>query len=217
MLASRPKLDCLVFGYLRNELLEDEGTGNDLRFEQNLSMVIADYLLLKEYFEHYNINEIKASDDELTIQKVSNDALKTCYGSIRIPSTNKSVHHWKLKVVESIHNLGDIAIGIDETKYLRLDTGLYGGGTQCYALWSDGYISISKIAMAERTKMTYGVGDTIEMILDLNQKIISVCINEQDIVTIFGDIEVNEELEYCMAVTVFYKQQSIQLMDYYEE
>ena len=121
MLSSKLKLNCLVEGYLRREIFDDEikDEGNYC-YEENLCNIIIEYLLLIEHFDKCNPKHIILSDDKLTIRAMreSGHGINTCYGVIKIPSTIETKHHWIFKIIQTDNFIG---IGIDEISYTRID------------------------------------------------------------------------------------------------
>ena len=116
MFCSREKLSILVDGYICLVVYDNE---RHCIYEESLSLLIVEYLSLREYFEHYNTEKIRVNEARDTIIKLT-DGLACSYGVIKIPSLEKFIHRWTFKV----HAQNSFtAIGIDETKYLRKDTG----------------------------------------------------------------------------------------------
>lgn len=217
MQSSRQKLHCLVAGYLRRELFDDQiKDEGDYNYEENLSNIIVEYLLLKEYFAKHDPKRIILSDDKLTIQKIQPQGINTCYGSIKIPSKNESKHHWIFKIIKTGKF---IAIGIDETKYKRIDRSLYDKIADCkgYGIWSDGDISRWDVSYVDKRGVEYKDDDTVEMILDLQNKCISIKINEEENITVIGGVTTDDNIEYCMAVSLSFEQTSIKLCNYYQD
>ena len=210
MLSSQEKLDYLVSGYLRCELLkENDQDMNEMTFEKNLSMIIIEY---------FNKEIIKANDNQCRIKKIINEDYcgTTCYGSIKIPSISNTKHHWKFKI-HRIDSMRYMALGIDETKYLRYDCGLHSrqGETKTYGSWSDGdknqWDHSQPIEMASPEFKT---GDIVQMILDLEKEQISIKVNQEDECIVHESITVGEDIEYAMAVTLQRLNDEIELLDY---
>ena len=217
MLSSKLKLDCLVQGYLRQEIFDDDIKDKaNYSYEESLSNIIVEYLLLREYFNKCNPEHIILSDDKLTIRAKKEYAhgINTCYGTIKIPSTNESIHHWIFKIIQTDNF---IAIGIDETNYTRTDKSFFDFTTnsKVYGIWSDGDVTRWDKGHRSGKSVKFGDNDTVEMILDLKNKSISIRVNEQDKRIVVDDVTTGDEIEYCMAVALKFDQTSVRLLNYY--
>ena len=206
-------LEPLVEGYLRQQIFEKEHNEGDHHYENNLSNIIIEYLLLKEYFDKCNSEFIKMSDDKLMIWMDKNGK-HTCYGTIKIPSKCRSIHHWVFKIIRTQNFIG---IGIDETKYARTDGAFFEPlDTKAYGIWSDGDLSSCQWRGTRRGGANFNNGDAVEMIFDLKKRSISVKVNDNDEKTLIQDVAESDDIEYCMAVSFIDEDACIELLDYFE-
>ena len=121
---------------------------------------------------------------------------------------------WKFR----IKRIGEyIAIGIDETQYLRLNCGLHDerGKTKVYAIWSDGDLSQwDQEMLTKNASSGYKPNDIVEMILDLTKREISLKTNDGKEVIVFKNIFIAQDIEYCMVVTLVTEYDEILLLDH---
>ncbi len=215
MLPSRKRLQKIVDGYIRYNIYETE----ENEYEEMLSRIIIEYLMLKEYFKYCNAEKIRIDENKMKITRLkpgSYKTMSTCYGAIQIPSMDKSVHHWKFIV----H--GDdkyVAIGIDDTQHLRFDCGLQEGAkSKQYGLWSDGNKSGHFQNSLEKSSLSgYKVGEVVEMILDLKKYIISYRFDGGKENVVFPKVTIGEDIIYSMAVCLFIENDCIELLEYFCE
>ena len=195
-------LRCEVF----DDEIKDENSNN---YEENLSNIIVEYLLLKEYFAQHNPKNITLSDDKLTI-RTSGPILNTSYGGIKIPSTKETKHHWIFKIIKTGSFMG---IGIDETKYARIDKSFFdhSADSKIYGFCSDGDVTHWRKGHYGKGSPQYRNGDTVEMILDLKNKCIYIRVNEQEKILVVDDVTIGDDIEYCMAVSLKFYQNSVKL------
>eukprot|EP01084_Bolivina_argentea_P203659 347792_1 len=209
MFHSRSQLKALVDGYLRSK--------SRIHYEAMLSLIIVEYLLFKEYFEHCNTEKITISDDKMTITNSSakNKGLCTCYGYIKIHSFSRTIHHWKFKIIKQGYYT---AIGIDETKYLRKDCGPNDDReSKSYGQWSDGEKSAWNMSWCHSSGLgAFVEDDTVEMILDLNLRTLSYAVNDGKQLVVFDQLAIDKTVEYSMAVTLYMTGDVIQLLGYYQ-
>ena len=209
MFSSRTKLQRLVEGYLRDKLMNSK----DDHYEENLINIIIEYLLLKEYFSKLDTRDVKLDETQTKIEKTGG-GFNTCYGLVKIPSLSQIQHHWRFKMI-NIHHF--VAIGIDETKYLRISCGLFDfEDSKAYGVWSDGGTTHWAVHKADYKQYKYQNGDVVEMILDLKEKEIYVSVNEAEPILAVKDIDIGDEIEYCMAVTLSFASDCVQLLEYFQ-
>ena len=112
-----------------------------------------------------------------------------------------------------------IAIGLDETKYIRKDSGTFNqkiSESKSYALWHDGDKNKwdhPGIIKAKDDGLHFNANDTVSMILDLSSRTISYQINEnKKFDDVFTNIAVGNDIKYCMCVYIHISGWGIQLI-----
>ena len=193
----------IVYGYVRSNFITNEN--HIPRDIINLCLTFY-HIIIRETFKHYNPRNYDLSNDDMTVTGAVAGSWSICYGSQCIPSSDTCTYSWKFKVKKMATY---IAIGIDETKYIRKHTGHFNdeksGKTKSYALWNnqqknqwdhDGLID------AESVAPKFDTNDVVRMILDLQNRTLSYQVNEGEIYVAFKGISVGAHIEYCMAVDV---------------
>lgn len=223
MFQTRLTLNSLVKGYLRHEIFGQQDDDESDNFEENIYLIMVEYLVLREYFHKYNPEKINLSDDKLKIWKSKSSNSKdknTCYGSIKIPSKGTLKHNWIFKMINCDNIYNRVMIGIDETKYLRMNLRMDDSdvNSTSYTIWSDGTVSrwrtYPELAAAPEFDEK---GDIVQLILDLEKKSISMTVNGQKRQIVVKNIETGDDIEYCMCVTLRNEDDCVELLQYYFE
>ena len=111
-----------------------------------------------------------------------------------------------------------MAIGIDETKYIRKNTGSFNdkiGESKSYALWSNGNKTkwdSKEIIKADKNTPVFNTDDIVHMILDLSSKQLCYKINDDEKYVAFTNITTGYDVNYCMAVFISRYNNSMQLL-----
>ena len=191
----------IVHGYVRNCFMTKNRIPTDII---NLCFIFY-HIVIKETFKHYNPGNYQLSNDDQTLTVIANHCWSTCYGSQCISSLDKCSYSWKFKLLQITSY---IAIGIDETKYIRKDNGHFNDqkdGSNLYALWSNRRLNRwdeKRLIKAEDAPI-FDKDDIICMTLDLSNRTLSYQKNNDEKYIPFKDIIVGEDIEYCRAVFIW--------------
>ena len=211
--------DKIINGYIRNNFV------NDYKHipQEIINLCLTFYHeITADIFKHYHQDNYGVSEDNMTVTKCRGGSFQSlCYGSLCIPSTSKCIHSWRFKIM---HRYSHIAIGIAETKYLRVKEGHFNDSgfhlpvntlkPKFYALWHDGdrnYWGQNAILIAEEDAQKFHKGDIVCMTLDLSKRELSYQINENDTFVAFTDICIGAEIVYCMCVCLWSEEDSVRL------
>ena len=117
-----------------------------------------------------------------------------------------------------------MAIGIDETKYERIDKGHFNSNarkrdrhyeSKCYAIWNNQQLNkwddVNLIDATESNAPIFETNDTFIMSLDLQNRKLSFQTNDDEEYIAFTEIAVGDDIEYCMAVHACHDDDCIQL------
>ena len=203
--------DC-VFGYIRK--IQDIFPEDNVYF--TIPSLVIHWVLLYFYtaerFEIYGKNS-KVSDDGKIVTNTTG-CWSTVYGNVKIPSLNKRMYKWRFKIID---RTGWMAVGIDETKYVRKDRGGFEdheGESKIYVLWHNGEKLDWETDVDDVDNLlSYDTGDTVEMTLNLMKQTLCFSINNNEAIKAFENITIGQDITYCMAVCTSACASSIQLMD----
>ena len=203
--------DKIVCGYVRSNFVN-----NNVHIPQDIIQLLLSFyhIIIKEVFKHFRSDHYEVTNDGMTVTRIF-IFNSLCYGSICIPSTVKRIYSWKFKIVK---NAQFMAIGIDETKYIRKEEGGFNdktGKSYAYGLWNDGdknQWNRGLIIKRGDDSPQFNTNDTVCMILDLSSRTLSYQINDNEKFVVFTNIKVDNDIEYCMAIGIQQIDDSIQLL-----
>ena len=199
-------------GYIRNIDITHCIIANDV-----INLCIEYYHEKREKFKHFNSENYKLSNGDMTICKTGGwMSTSTVYGTICIDSSLSMMHKWILKIKHMDKYSGAIGIGIDETKYFRKDYGSFDyecRKTKLYGIWNDG-TRVNSNGVWDNIK--YKTGDIIIMELDLldENKTISFAKNNDVKKIAFEKVLIGENITYCMTVCCLEPGDAIELLSY---
>lgn len=210
---SKRRSDKIVHGFVRNNVSDVS-----CQFPVDIiNLVLLFYhIVFKDTFKNYDPAVYQVSNDDKTLTNTSH-RLAVCYGAEIISSTAGGIYQWTFKIIEG---RSAMAIGIDETSYIRkaADVGAFdckAGKSKCYALWHDwdttewdhtGYIKAKDDSPRLKTN------DIVVMKLDLESHTMSLTVNN-DKQTIFKNITIGDDINYCIGVYMGGHSDSIELLD----
>ena len=173
----------------------------------------------KDEFKHYNPNKYQVTSQHMVVTRTKGyDSV--CYGSEIISSIGGSVYEWTFKILKrsSVHHM---AIGIDEAPlYISKDEGSFDtqiGKSKAYVLWYNGnttkWDNHGWIKSEENGSPRLNEHDKVHMCLDLKSYQLKYKINDGNEYTMFEKITTNNDINYCMAVYMNGKGDSIELVN----
>ena len=203
-----------VYGYIRNSFMsKSHHIPIDI-----INLCLAFYhIVIREIFQHYNPANYQLSNDDMTLTNCSQTwtTYSVCYGSQSIPSLqDQCIYSWKFKI---LHQRDYIAIGIDETKYLRKHNGHFNrevGASKSYALWNDQRLNrwdYDELITAYDAPIL-NANDIVCMTLNLTNRTLSFQKNNDKKYIPFENISVGEDIEYCMGVFILAKGDSVEML-----
>eukprot|EP01084_Bolivina_argentea_P227816 384839_1 len=205
------KIQYLIFGYVRKSKSLLSNSLMYCNISDLITYTILAYYQPIEYFQHYNSEKVKISDDKYTITaKLETDEGVTCYGSVIIPYDSKGIHKWKFKLE---HVTCSYCIGVDEVSYKWENRTLYdakGTNNYSYAGTSGGKYGSS--GQWTQYSVKYKTNDIVEMVFNLNTKMLSFGVNGHKLKDAF--MIINSDIGYAMAVSVYTINDSITLLSY---
>ena len=90
MFWSWEKLSLLVDGWMRENIF----IGKDINYEATLTILVVNYSLISDHFEHCNHDRIEVNKEKNTIKQITSSTiggdLSTVYCPLKIPSMSKS-------------------------------------------------------------------------------------------------------------------------------
>ena len=204
----------IVYGFVRTNFINIH---NHIPKEIINLCLLFYHIVIREIFKHYNPDVYQLSSDALTLTNCRiGFNYSTCYGSQCIPSLDDhSIYLWKFEI---LNRSSWIAIGIDETKYLRKKKGQFNekiGDSKYYALWNDGDTNRwdnASIIRAEENAPEFDANDVVSMILDLSNRTLSYQKNDDEKYIAFTDITVGDEIIYCMGIYIWNNGDCVELV-----
>ncbi len=205
------QIQYLVFGFVRNAQILLSNNTSFWNISDLIIYIIMAFYGLEECFKHFNESQFITFDHDNIIKKINKKQWSTCYGYKVIEYNSDGVHIWRFEALTLAN--GACMIGIDEANYKWF--------TNCFC-WEyedrDGYgyngYNGRKYNKNDYSKYgeKYKTGDTIEMILNLNDKTLSYKTNNASSLKAFKIKPTN--VGYCMAVALYWEDDSIQLLSY---
>ena len=185
------------------------------------------HIFKREKFEHYNNKVYILSNNDMIVSRSraidGRYGHTVCYGSAVISSVDDGIYKWTFKLRTYSTSTFRIAIGIDETSYIRKDRGTFWnrlGATKSYALWDDGERNkwdddgmYHGIIIENDDTPRFSPGSTVVMILDLYKKTLSYKINDGEVQIVFKDITTGYGINYCMGVVAGAAGNNIELLN----
>eukprot|EP01084_Bolivina_argentea_P166737 289438_1 len=203
------KDEMIAISFVRNNSIKDESVC------KNITKIIYTYyhVVMKETFKLCS-EDYQISEEGMKLLKMSLNA-SIAYGSEVIPSMDGEIYQWSFKIGL---NYRTMAIGIDETKYIRKDKGHFGDKkleSTSYALWSNGERDRWEIeeTITDGNAPTFTSEDSVCMILDLHSKELCYKINDGEKYVAFTDIAVGININYCLGVYIARYNNSMQLLN----
>ena len=163
-----------------------------------------------EIFTVYDKDEFEYNEYENILTKKRNKRC-TAYGNIDIYGNNLFIYEWTFKILNSG---GDIYIGIDSSYKGCINSRFTSGYNinKHYAYGAEGY-KYDFIDNRDKYGYVFKNNDIIKMILNIKQKTISFY-HHKDIGIAFENIDFTENKKYNMAVSMYGKHDSVQLLDF---
>eukprot|EP01084_Bolivina_argentea_P177093 306331_1 len=211
----------VVFGYIRNiqQLLESYHSAinkTNITFYNIPKGIIYQCLFFYYTMEYFAIigKHIKCTEEQTTIT-VSNSINCSCFGKLNIKSKEKLIHIWKFKINCMQEQVG---IGINSATHSKLShtNGWYATNTSCF---NGCYYTDRKGIQYGKGNWNYKgkpfkTGDKVNMILDLSDRTLSFELNGENQGNFYENIPVEENLNYKMAVLMYYELSSVSLLSY---
>ena len=161
------------------------------------------------------------SDNKAKLTKVSNDEdwENNNYGLIAIRShDNKALYQWDLKIHKdsSKQGIGGIVVGISSRVEPEQDVDDIAGHHYCY-------LNTAKKCVGDLTSegmrwddygQPYGGGDEVSIHLDLYKKFVKFFVNGQDQGIAYANIASNESIEYRLMVSLYYVDDSVEILGF---
>eukprot|EP01084_Bolivina_argentea_P114844 204375_1 len=213
--------DLLVYGYIKHSEIEQTLTTNIRIIPQPIYDLILLFCDGFESFQHY-VGDLAFTTNTIIKRTftMTDSAHITCYGAMKIPSLNhRTRYHWKFKINKRTDSM---AIGIDETKSKWKNTNFLRNqskeeATYSYGLYHDGkkaQWNVHGFTYSKHQKaLKYKTNDIVDMILNLNDNTLSYSINGGKKYKVFSKILTGGNIEYYMAIYVYYKGDSISLLE----
>ena len=220
-LLHKTTLDLVVYGYCRSNA---ELKSKDIPdIPDPIKNIIFKLLLFTEYFTNPSRDITIKKHDPLTIihtEKSAHDNGMT-FGSTLINTKVAAIYEWTFKIINgrkfdwsSCVYYDFICIGLKNTQHIAS------------RVWIDEFCEFDNLGdiycgspIKKRPgfnvgsiKAKFGKDSTIKMTLDLYDKTVSYCIDDEDLGVAFENIP--EEEEYRMAVTVWKQNDSVSLIDF---
>ena len=202
----------LVFGFIRNQ-------------QNNLSLSIIppiiSYLCLGfyyhgNYFSKYPTENIKASDDGMTItcynesydQGIDKYYYNMAYTKIWIESMSDKIAKWKIRINKCVERILFRIVSVEEN--IGITTSPY-GFTNRGAAYSYG-----KGKFIPRDKLRFEQGDIVTIILNTKDASIATERNgdHDNIKMIFTGIETGDDLKYKLAFNLYKTNDSVTMLDF---
>ena len=175
------------------------------------------HIFTKDRFQHINIKNYRLSHKGMVVKQIRDGHDSVCYGGGVISSIVGGIYQWTFKILQSAYT---IAIGIDETRYIRKYEGGFGhhtGKSKYYALWHDGdknrWESPEIIEAKSNSLVRFHTNDLVIMTLDLYKRTLSYKINKRRTQIVFKNVARAVDINYCMAIYMVNVKDSIQLVD----
>ena len=209
-----------VFGYVRqNE--------NKLSLFCNVPAMVS-YLCLSyffhgEYFEQAG-DDIQISNDKMTITKISNtnDWYNTSYGKKWIDSAIPQIVEWKFKINEMVDGYSIFLCLVSKDNRSNDDCNRKDDYPN-YGFSANGRAAVNsqraykstnwKIGLSEKD-YHYHEGDVISMILNTKSRVINFQKQGGEEVTVIGNITINKDIKYKMAISIQCHLCSVSLIDF---
>ena len=167
--------EALVYGYVRDKFMSNDA---DIHIPKDIIELCLKFyhIIQREIFKNFNPMYFKLSNNDRTVTTSQNlIGGGICYGSLCISSMDAKIYEWTFKIIKRTANM---AIGIDETKYIRKDKANFNmklGESKSYALWHDGDKNEwknKKLIKATKGSPKYNTNDIVRMKLDLMNRIL---------------------------------------------
>ena len=204
-----PKTQCLVFGFVRRaqRLLSDETSFWNIT-ELIIYTIMAFYQSV-EFFEYFDKDCVKLSDDKMTITKIGRVTWITAYGSQIIKYDSSGVHRWRLKINRISSDIQCI-VGIDESNHLSFNKYFCSTPDHLYYGYSGWGNEFDQTGWRSY-KTKYKNGDIVQVELDMNDKLMTFYINDKKI----KPIGVRKtDIGYSLAVSFLYNDDNVTLLSY---
>ena len=227
-----------VFGYVRSSQTSLSKASSYSLF-RNIPIAITSLCVLYyepiEYFDIINTDDIKLSEDKKSIYKYHQRRNyesgfgyhfgldNTSFGKISIPSTSKSICKWYFKInnIPKKPSFDPFRIGIVSKISSVNKSFLDKAKNEDYKFY--GYQTGSRILENHYGRPqvpTYGryarVNDVYCMKLDLQKREIRYSRNNKSFGIAFENIDIGEDIEYKLAVTIGHKDGNLSMMKYVE-
>ena len=210
---------CAVFGYIRTiQCLLNDSYGDQNPFyiiPELVSYICLAFYACAEYFDTINHAAVYHDNQRRIAHVAEHSDNVSCYGVINIPSINGTVHIWTVQ----INDIGrhearwGVVIGIDESKRSGFNGCFcFQSNTVNYGYYGQGqYWSRNKYL---GRKAGFDTNDIVKMKLDLSERTLSYSKNDGDMLTIFDEIKIGENIEYCLAVHLRFASADVSLLNY---
>ena len=205
------KTQYLIFGFVHKS--------QSLLPTDNPFWIITDLIVYTIMAFYANVERFKYASDDwqltndgLCTKKMKNTDGRTCYGRKIISSDDKQIHEWRINILSAKNN--DVIIGIDEASYKWKDSLFYNQPStkSCCIYGYNGNICDQTYNWERYNQDKFGTGDTILMILNMTKKILSFGINDKSATKAFDVVP--SDIGYCLAVSMWYKDDSVEILSY---
>ena len=210
------KTQYLVFGFMRQE--ENLLINNDNDICWTISDLII-YTILAfyaqvEFFEYFLPNAFRTVNNANIIIRIEegNDVhgiprIRTVYGSKVIPYESKGIHEWKIKIVLGTY----IYIGIDEASRKCMATHAFDSRRRLSYAYA-AFNGSKRRGKFDNFGESYGSGDTITMVLNMNDKSLSFAKNNGKLKKAY-DVGATD-VGYCLACFMRFTDDSLRILSY---
>ena len=209
--------DHLLHGYIREgeKLLKNH---ESVVIPPLVIYTVLMYYWLKEYFAVINDEKVSLSNDKMKLGFKVGSWTNSSFGNFKIDSMCNNIYKWRLKIESagSENLLFGISSGNDTEQVFVWDLNAFFYGVNAF--------NGEKITHKENRSGKFdfdatkyisriGCNDEVKIVLDLSNKCISFCVNDEDKGIAFDNVKCEKGLEYRLVVSSCSESISIELLD----